>query len=176
MYKGIGESAYNDGLFSHAAPYQAYQASVSQFGDGGLGYLTGAAAQARKKADAARSAARRAAVQGMGRTFLPAFSPQEMSGLGYLTGAAAKAAKAADAARAKARRLAQMRGLGYAYNAGVLGDTVTVPGVTTADDATQNSQIHDLNVNYAKGKTYVTQLSAVVGVLAIAVGYLYYKR
>lgn len=86
MYKGIGEAAYNDGLFSQAAPFQDYQASVSQFGDGALG------AVARLVSGPRRTRANFRAISGpghsyqdgtLGRTFLPAFSPQAMRGLGY---------------------------------------------------------------------------------------------
>lgn len=38
MYKAMGdESAFRDGVFSHAAPRQSYQASRGQFADGSLG-------------------------------------------------------------------------------------------------------------------------------------------
>jgi len=38
MYRAIGdESSWRDGVFSHAAPFQDYQASVSQFEEGSLG-------------------------------------------------------------------------------------------------------------------------------------------
>jgi hypothetical protein len=37
MYKAVGESSWRDGVFSHAAPAQAYQASLNQFADGSLG-------------------------------------------------------------------------------------------------------------------------------------------
>lgn len=85
MYKSIGEASYNDGLFSQAAPYQDYQASVSQFGDGALG-----ATSRLVRSTTARRARRGVAGPGsayqdgmLGRTFLPAFSPQAMRGLGY---------------------------------------------------------------------------------------------
>ena len=108
MYKAIGEAAYNDGLFSQAAPIQKYQASVSQFGDGAIGaiakvarrYPTGKPPSSHSLLQAVNSGS-------LGRTFLPAFG-----------------------ARA-------MRGLGHAYRDGSLGDTVSVslPGVTTAPSA-----------------------------------------
>lgn len=38
MYRAIGdESSWRDGVFSHAAPFQDYQASVKQFEEGSLG-------------------------------------------------------------------------------------------------------------------------------------------
>lgn len=38
MYKAMGdESAFRDGVFSHAAPRQGYQAGGGQFADGSLG-------------------------------------------------------------------------------------------------------------------------------------------
>lgn len=38
MYRAIGdESSWRDGVFSHAAPFQDYQASTSQFEEGSLG-------------------------------------------------------------------------------------------------------------------------------------------
>lgn len=38
MYRAIGdESSWRDGVFSHAAPFQDYQASVRQFEEGSLG-------------------------------------------------------------------------------------------------------------------------------------------
>ncbi len=103
MYKGIGESSYNDGLFSQAAPYQDYQASVSQFGDGSLGAISRLTGGGRVSTNVRRArphASRRptpllptrSGVSGaghayqdgmLGRTFLPAFSPQAMQGLGY---------------------------------------------------------------------------------------------
>lgn len=119
MYKAIGEAAYNDGLFSQAAPFQAFQASVSQFGDGGLGATSRLVSSSRapvKRHPRARGAA------GFGnafhdgslgnayrdgslgnRTFLPAFSKRAM------------------------------QGLGYTFRDGVLGDdvTVSIPGVTS---------------------------------------------
>jgi hypothetical protein len=90
MYKGIGEAAYNDGLFSQAAPFQDYQASVSQFGDGALGAVASLVPRGLVRTNERR--ARHRAISGagvayqdgtLGRTFLPAFSPQAMRGLGY---------------------------------------------------------------------------------------------
>lgn len=128
MYKAIGEAAYNDGLFSQAAPLQKYQASVSQFTEGSLGATSRLIANTnhrllRRRSGASRRppcpsprdpgyARARAAgcampsfhpLVGLGSTFLPAFTPREMSGLGYV------------------------------YNDGSLGDDVTVslPSVTT---------------------------------------------
>ncbi len=73
MYKAIGEAAYNDGLFSQAEPWQKYQASVSQFGDGAIGAIS-----------RAMSGAGRATRDGsLGRTFLPAFGARAMRGLGH---------------------------------------------------------------------------------------------
>ncbi len=129
MYKAIGEAAYNDGLFSQAAPLQDYQASVSQFGDGGLGATSSLAprqAKLRHRRGDRRLPLYARAVAGPGasyadgtlgnayhdgslgsRTFLPAFSKRAM------------------------------QGLGYAYHDGSLGDAVTVqlPGVTSAPAA-----------------------------------------
>ena len=145
MYKAMGEAAYNDGLFSQAAPFQNYQASVKQLGDGSLGAI----AIPRPTRHAAPSlfqnlvrhhgASRRPVLpppghgasansayqsgynygpgyrqmNGLGRTFLPAFSPREMQGLGYVV---------------------KDGSLGHAYHDGVLGDDVTVslPTVTTS--------------------------------------------
>ena len=82
MYKAIGEAAYNDGLFSQAAPFQKYQASVSQFGDGAIGALARSPRwQFRHKP---MSGAGSATADGsLGRTFLPAFGPRAMRGLGH---------------------------------------------------------------------------------------------
>lgn len=91
MYKGIGESSYNDGLFSQAAPFQNFQGSVSQFAEGSLGVVSAPAA-ARALRMRQRFLRPRRGVAGpgspfqdgtLGRTFLPAFSPQTMRGLGY---------------------------------------------------------------------------------------------
>ncbi len=125
MYKAIGEAAYNDGLFSQAAPLQDYQASVSQFGDGGLGATSSLAPRQAMRGRYLRAPSshgdRRVplfarAVSGpgasyadgtLGRTFLPAFSKRAM------------------------------QGLGYAFRDGSLGDAVTVqiPGVTSTPAA-----------------------------------------
>lgn len=37
MYRAVGENSFRDGVFSHASPGQAYQASRGQFRDGSLG-------------------------------------------------------------------------------------------------------------------------------------------
>ncbi len=37
MYRAVGEDSWRDGVFSHAAPGQAYQASTGQYRDGALG-------------------------------------------------------------------------------------------------------------------------------------------
>jgi hypothetical protein len=128
MYKAIGEDAYNDGLFSQAAPLQRYQASVSQFNEGSLGATSWLVANTnharmRRRLGASRRppcpsprdpgyARARASgcampsrpIAGLGHTFLPAFTPREMSGLGQ------------------------------AYHDGSLGDdlTVSLPGVSTS--------------------------------------------
>lgn len=60
MYKAVGESSWRDGVFSHAAPAQAYQASLNQFADGSLGAYARKVAQSGATRDGS-----------LGRTFLP---------------------------------------------------------------------------------------------------------
>jgi len=158
MYKGIGESAYNDGLFSQAAPFQEYQASVSQFADGALGAFARLAQPGRVGTGVRRSismfnhASRRRGVSGpgqsyqdgtLGHTFLPAFNPQEM------------------------------RGLGYAYRDGVLGDATQEAACTPVrmcmSDILSTPQPMDRAL-----KDPFNQLVA-VSIVGL-VGYLIYKR
>lgn len=37
MYRAVGENSWRDGVFSHAAPAQAYQSGARQYADGSLG-------------------------------------------------------------------------------------------------------------------------------------------
>lgn len=83
MYKAISgnEGEWNDGVFSQAAPLQQYQASLREFENGALGALT-------KRPDPrfvrrGRYVSVRRPMQGMGKTFLPAFTREEMRGLGH---------------------------------------------------------------------------------------------
>jgi hypothetical protein len=105
MYKamsGSNEGQWRDGVFSQAAPLQDYQASLSEFADGTLGSsLSRPRPSLRYRT---RPKAYKRPVAGFGRTFLPAFTPQQMRGLGF----------------------------GQAYHDGSLGDdvTVSIPGVT----------------------------------------------
>jgi hypothetical protein len=143
MYKAVGEAAYNDGLFSQAAPYQAFQASVSQFGDGGLGAVSRIVAnrpmRGRRfhRASAHDFVRRGRPLVGMGNTFLPAFSG--------------------------------------AYADGVLGDAASdyaallVTPAMKIDTATLNQRVDGV-------KKVTVQLACGLGVLGLAVGYLYMKR
>ena len=146
MYKGIGEAAYNDGLFSQAAPFQDYQASVSQFGDGALG------AVARLVSGPRRTRANFRAVSGpghsyqdgtLGRTFLPAFSPQAM------------------------------RGLGYAYQDGVLGDATQEAACTPIRMCMSDILATPQPIDRALADPFNKLVAvSIVGI----VGYLIYKR
>lgn len=49
MYRAVGESSWRDGVFSHAAPGQAYQSSVREYADGGLGDPVGTGMKARHR-------------------------------------------------------------------------------------------------------------------------------
>lgn len=128
MYKAIGEAAYNDGLFSQAAPLQDYQASVSQFGDGGLGatsYLIPRQAPSAPRYQQARGGGHRA-----GASLFPMFNSMRGLGNAYQDGSLGRTFLPAFSKRA-------MQGLGYAYRDGSLGDAVTVqlPGVTSTPAA-----------------------------------------
>ncbi len=68
MYRAIGdESSWRDGVFSHAAPIQDYQASVSQFEEGSLGVY----ARPASRSELARNARshKRPAMRGFGASF-----------------------------------------------------------------------------------------------------------
>jgi hypothetical protein len=138
MYKGIGESAYNDGLFSQAAPFQNYQGSVSQFAEGSLGAL--------RRHGLRRTRPLRGSFQdgSLGRTFLPAFSPQAM------------------------------RGLGYTYQDGVLGETVAE---STACEPIRTCMSPILSNTEPMDKAMKDPFNQLVAVSIVGiVGYLIYKR
>lgn len=144
MYKAIGEAAYNDGLFSQAAPLQDYQASVSQFGDGGLGAvsylipnqtLRGRYQHAPQSRGARRPACPPPRDPGAQAAWRAGYCPptyRAVSGPGatYADGSLGRTFLPAFSKRA-------MQGLGYAYHDGSLGDAVTVqlPGVTSTPAA-----------------------------------------
>ncbi len=170
MYKAIGEAAYNDGLFSQAAPFQAFQSSVSQFGDGGLGATSRLVAS--QWAPVRRSAARyvnapryvnarshgaarlaRDRVAGLGnayhdgslgsRTFLPAFSKRAM------------------------------QGLGYAYNDGSLGDVIDVAACTAVGPCVNNL----LAVPQPMDRALKDPFNQIVALSLVGIAaYLYTKR
>lgn len=67
MYKAMGdESAFRDGVFSHAAPRQGYQAGGGQFADGSLGAFS------RSASTRGRHGGQRA----------PRMQPRSMTGIG----------------------------------------------------------------------------------------------
>lgn len=68
MYRAIGdESSWRDGVFSHAAPFQDYQASTRQFEEGSLG----AFARPATRSEMARNArgVKRPQMRGFGSSF-----------------------------------------------------------------------------------------------------------
>lgn len=158
MYKamsGSGEAEWRDGVFAKAAPWQAYQASLNEFESGSLGV---APVGARSKRDRlALLMSRGRGVQSplptpqagafrsgaLGRSFLPAFT----------------------------RR--QMRGLGYAYQDGSLGDTTTLdpctPVRTCMDDVLSAPQPMDRALADPFNKLVAASLLGIVA-------YLVYKR
>ncbi len=131
MYKAMNgpESEWQDGVFSQAAPWQGYQASLEEFENGALGassrVVPGAPWRFRVRRGAPPSVRNRpVAGPGMafqdgslGRTFLQAFPRQQHPG---------------------------MRGLGQAFRDGSLGDAVSdaacqaiAPCLSTAMSAPQ---------------------------------------
>lgn len=153
MYKAIGEAAYNDGLFSQAAPMQKYQASVSQFGDGAIGATSRVVIRKRNPPSQPMSAALQAINSGsLGRTFLPAFGARAMRGLGhaYRDGS-----------------------LGQAYRDGSLGDAaqdaVCTPVRTCMNDILSAPQPMDRALKDPFNKLVAVSLVGIVG-------YLIYKR
>ncbi len=161
MYKAIGEAAYNDGLFSQAAPFQAFQASVSQFGDGGLG------ATSRLVSSSRFSTKRRARGRVPGHhTYAGLGAP----GASYADGTLGNAyhdGSLGSRTFLPAFSKRAMQGLGYTFRDGVLGDdvTVSVPGVAVASPQAQEAQ-----------KQFNRGLLVWGGVMTLAVGYLYAKR
>jgi hypothetical protein len=94
MYRAIGENAWRDGLFSHAAPNQSYQASVQQYADGSLGAIGRLASRAEMQRNHSlsqrrgRPVAPRHGLHGayrdgsLGRLLLPQLTRQSMTGIG----------------------------------------------------------------------------------------------
>lgn len=166
MYKSIGSSdprtsEWRDGMFSQAAPLQDYQASVKQFQEGSLGAYARATQRHGARRGGPFSHGDRRVVSGLGqafrsgslgdRTFLPAFTPQ------------------------------QMRGLGAAYNAGVLGDAASDPVMGAACDAMGPCVDNYISTRQGKGEPLDVSLQVpfnqimAASILGIA-AYLYFKR
>jgi hypothetical protein len=92
MYKAMGQTdAWRDGLFSHAAPLQAYQASLNQVNSGSLGAIAVPRPTLRRRFGGGSRRAhpliqgRRPSMSGLGNTALGAFTEQQMRGLGHYT-------------------------------------------------------------------------------------------
>ena len=85
MYKSMSgnEGEWNDGVFSHAAPLQQYQASLREFENGALGALVRVDPKGAVRRRGRYVSVRRP-MQGMGKTFLPAFTREQMRGLGHV--------------------------------------------------------------------------------------------
>lgn len=101
MYKAMSgpEGEWHDGVFSHAAPWQGYQASLEEFESGSLGSGARRSQRVTKLRRGPVSGLGQAFQDGsLGRTFMQAFPRQQ-------------------------RR--SMRGLGHVYQDGVLGDAVS---------------------------------------------------
>ena len=199
MYKAVGEAAYNDGLFSQAAPYQAYQASVSQFGDGGLGaskqsgsrFLTQMRRGHYMGASRRITPLTRGGVSGLGATSslvptmvrshkqtpvgrrttpLPPGRYQSVSGAGTSYADGTLGRTFLPAFSDRA-----MQGLGYTFRDGVLGDATSIVPSSVLPVTQDN-----LSAATCATDTKIAQLTMGVAiggaVLALAVGYLYMKR
>lgn len=93
MYRAIGdESAWRDGLFSHAAPGQSYQASRQEYAGGSLGATSRLVSHARM--DEMRQARRKPALHG------PAYRSGSLGA--YAAGRAYRSGSLGDAAAATA--------------------------------------------------------------------------
>lgn len=143
--------AWRDGMFSHAAPLQDYQASVKQFQEGSLGAVRLRAPHGRRHGRAMSGAFQDGT---LGRSFLPAFTPQ------------------------------QMQGLGYAYRDGSLGDDITTTVAGAACDTLGPCVDNFISKRLGAGEAMDQSLkvpfnqvmvAAVLG-LGAAVAYLYSKR
>jgi len=187
MYKAVGDAAYNDGLFSQAAPYQAYQASVSQFGDGGLGaskqsntrFLTqmrkgryvGASPRVRPlvKPHVSGLGATSSLVPTMVRTHKGRTTRQGVSGPGasYNGGSLGRTFLPAFSAR-------EMQGLGYSFRDGSLGDVIDVAAcdaIAPCVNNTISARGESMDEALKKPFNQIVALS-LVGIAA----YLYMKR
>lgn len=70
MYRAIGdESSWRDGVFSHAAPFQDYQASVSQFEEGSLGAFARPATRSEMARNARSRRPKAPQMRGFGSSF-----------------------------------------------------------------------------------------------------------
>lgn len=172
MYKAINgsdpnTSEWQDGMFSQAVPLQDYQASTEEFESGSMGAL---------RIDP-RSGQRRVAGH---RRILPLPRHGQMNSLvGF--GNAFRDGSLGNRTFLPAFTAQQMRGLGGAYRAGVLGDAASDPVMGAACDAMGPCVVNYISARQGKGEPLDVSLKVpfnqimVASILGIA-AYLYFKR
>jgi hypothetical protein len=150
MYKAMGQTdAWRDGLFSHAAPLQAYQASLNQVNSGSLGALAVPRRTVKSRRRNVHTLPHYRAQSGMGNTVLGAFTEQQMRGLGH-----------------------------YAYQDGSLGDdatttTTAIPGLPSNLVPATQADIATVTTAQESAKTTLTLWCAG---LSLGVAYLFFTR